>query len=103
MRKQWVIALCFVLMSSILVTAAGPRGGPKKVQIEGKITTITANLRQITVGGVTVQVTDATAITMNDQILSFDDLKFGMTVRVCGKMDGDILIAEQINIKYLGK
>ena len=99
MKKVWMITLVMLLVSPMLVTAAGP----KKVQIEGTIDAVDAANQQITVGDVIVQATPDTAITMKDQVISFDDLKVGMTVRVCGKMDGDLLIAEKINVKYLGK
>ena len=99
MKKVWMTALVILLVSPMLVIAVGP----KKVQIEGIIAAIDTANQQITVGDVIVQATPDTAITMKDQVVTFDDLKVGMTVRVCGKMDGDLLIAEKINIKYLGK
>ncbi|HUW19077.1 MAG TPA: DUF5666 domain-containing protein [Sedimentisphaerales bacterium] len=104
MKKVWIMTLAFVLVSSVLVTAAGQKGGPNRTRIEGVITDIDSASQQLSVAGVTVQVTPSTVITMKDELLSFDDLSVGMTVVVCGMTDeDDILWAHSINVKYCGK
>ncbi|MBU0717614.1 MAG: hypothetical protein KJ749_05135 [Planctomycetes bacterium] len=59
--------------------------------------------QQITVGDITVQVTETTRINMGRQIISFDDLAIGQTVAVSGVMDGDVLVAVNISVKYNGE
>ena len=103
MKKVLMMGLCFVLVSSMLVAAAGRKGEPKATRIEGVITAIDAANQQLSVDGLTVQVTPETVIMMQEQVLSFDDLKVGMTVVVCGMMDGDVLKAHRIMVKYGGK
>jgi len=103
MKNVWIMALSFVLVSSMLVTAAGQKGKPERTRIEGVITAIDSENLQIIVGDVTVQATPNTVITMKEELLSFDDLRVGMTVVVCGLTDGDVLRAHYINVKYGGK
>jgi hypothetical protein len=103
MKNVWMMALSFVLVSSMLVTAAGQKGKPEITRIEGEISAIDSDNLQLIVGGVTVQVTPDTVITMKEVVLSFYDLNVGMTVVVCGLTDGDVLRAHYINVKYLGK
>ena len=107
MSKVWKTALCFVLVSSILVTAAGPKGGPVIVRITDVITDINPGDLQIVVGETTVQVTPETVITLTVKkvqvVIPFEDLNVDMTVKVCGKMIEDVLVADQINVMYGGK
>jgi hypothetical protein len=103
MKNVWIMALNFVLVSSMLVAAAGHNGEPQRTRIEGVITAIDSGAQQLVVDGVTVQVTPDTLITMKEQLLSFDDLRVAMTVVVCGLTDGDVLVAHHINVKYAGK
>ena len=110
-RKFWIMALGVTLAGSILVTAAGPR----RVQITGAITAIDAATEtdpaQITVQTTdeevtvetVVQVTPATVLTMKGEPITFSVLDVGMTVKVCAKLVGDVLVAEKINVMYLGK
>jgi len=97
-RTLWIMALGTILASSILVTAAGPRN----TQVTGIITAIDSAAQQILVGGVTVQATPTTLFTMKTTSITFADLKVGMTVKVCGKwdIDGDVFIAQKINVMY---
>ena len=99
MKKALIMALGFVLAAS-MVTAVQ---GPKSTRIEGQIAAIDAANLQIVVNVVTVQVTPSTLIRMKDVPITFDDLKVGMTVVVCGLMDGNVLKAHTITVKYLGK
>ncbi len=99
-RKLWIMTLGVTLVSSILVLGAGPR----KVQITGEITALDPGSQQLMVGNVTVQVTPDTALTMGvSGAIEFDDLAVGMTVKVCGKWDGGVLVAERVNVMYGGK
>jgi hypothetical protein len=99
-RKLWIMALGITLVGSIFAGAAGPR----RVQITGEITAVDSVSQQIVVGDVTVQVTPDTALTMGvDSAIGFDDLAVGMTVKVCGKWDGAVLVAERVNVMYGGK
>jgi FlaG/FlaF family flagellin (archaellin) len=99
MKKALIVALSFVLAASMATAFQGP----KSTRIEGQIAAIDAANLQIVVNGVTVQVTTNTLIRMKDVPITFDDLKVGMTVVVCGLMDGDVLKAHAITVKYLGK
>ena len=112
MRKVCKTALFLVFVSSIFVTAAGPKGGPEIVRITGVITGITPDIPdgdtgQIIVNGTTVQVTLDTVITITvkkeKEVISFGNLAVGMTVKVCGKIVDDILLADKINVMYGGK
>lgn len=103
MKKVWIMALSLVLVSSMLVTAAGHYGEPQRTRIEGVITAIDSDTQQLLVDGVTVQVTPDTLITMKEQLLAFDDLRVDMTVMACGLTDGDVLVAHHINVKYACK
>jgi len=112
MRKVCKTALFLVLVSSIFVTAAGPKGGPEIVRITGVITGINDVTQQLSVAvsdteTIIVQVTDDTVITLTVKKvkyeLEFEDLLEGMTVKVCGKIVDDILLADKINVMYGGK
>jgi hypothetical protein len=110
MSKVWKTALCFVLVSSTLVTAAGPKGGRDIVRITGVIAEI-VSVDQLSVDdGQTVtivQVTEDTVITVTvkkvKEVIPFEELAVEMTVKVCGKMIEDVLVADQINVMYGGK
>jgi len=112
MSKVWKTALFFVLVSSILVTAAGPKGGSAIVRITGVIAEIDDTVQQLSVAVsetemITVHVTDDTVITLTIKkvktVITFDDLAVDMTVKVCGQMDDDVLVADKINVKFGGK
>jgi hypothetical protein len=98
MKKVWLTALGLVMLASILAAAACPI----ITRIEGVITAIDPDSEQLTVDGVVVQVTPNTEITMKDEVISFDVLAVGMTVRVCGVMEEEILKAHKVNVKYCG-
>jgi hypothetical protein len=111
MSKVWKTALCFVLVSSIMVTAAGPKGGRDIVRITGEIAAIDAANLQLSVDDgqivTIVQVTEDTVITVTvkkvKEVIPFEELDVEMTVKVCGKMIEDVLVADQINVMYGGK
>ena len=112
MRKVCKTALFLVLVSSIFVTAAGPKGGPEIVRITGVITGINDVTQQLSVAvsdteTIIVQVTDDTVITLTVKKvkydLEFEDLLNGMTVKICVKIVDDILLADKINVMYGGK
>lgn len=105
MRNVWITVLCFVLASSILVI-----GECENVSIGGVITAIDSGTSQITLDDeTTVNAADA-IITIagkstekGQTVIDFEDLDPGMTVQVCGIMDGDVLVANKINVKYGGE
>lgn len=99
MKKFLVLSLVF--LSTALMLTAG--SGVTITRIEGKIEAIDSANLQIIVNGTIVQATPETLIRMKDMPISFDDLKVGMTVRVCGISDGNVLKAHAITVKYLGK
>ena len=99
MKKSLVLSLVF--LSTALMLTAGL--GVTITRIEGKIEAIDSANLQIIVDGNIVQATPNTLIRMKDTPISFDDLKVGMTVRVCGILDGNVLKAHTITVKYLGK
>ena len=103
MRNAGVLALGLVLLASTLVVAAGPNPGAPAIRVEGVITAIDAEALQIVVSDLTVQITPNTVITMGGTVLDFEDLSVGMTAMVCGVMDGEVLKANKINVKYQGK
>jgi hypothetical protein len=99
MKKISILTLVLLL---IVCTGAMAKGS-KLFQTTGVISEIDSANQQIVVNGISVQVTSTTLIQMQREPISFDDLAVGMTVKICGKLDGDILYAEQITVKYLGK
>jgi hypothetical protein len=105
MKKTLLTTLVLVFVCSVMMYAGGPNGpkGPKCTQIEGVIDSIDEGTMQLTIDDLTVQVTNDTVITLRRDPITFDNLEVGMTVMVCGQMDGDILDACKINVKYKGK
>jgi hypothetical protein len=90
--------------ASVALTVSGGAGqtavrGTGSVRIEAIITAIDAELLQLVVGDTTVQVTASTLIWRQGQTISFGDLQVGMTVAVCGFMDGDILVAKRVTVR----
>jgi len=100
-KKVGTLALGLVLVTTTLALAAGPI--PECIRVEGVITAIDPGAQQITVAGVTVQVTADTIIKMRGQVQTFDYLQVGMTVAACGLMDEDVLVARRVTVKYGGK
>lgn len=104
MRNVWIAVLCFVLASSILVI-----GECETVSIGGVITAIDSGALEITLDDeTTVDAADA-IITIagkspekGQTVIPFDGLELGMTVQACGIMDGDVLVANKINVRYCG-
>lgn len=72
-------------------------------EVEGEITSIDPVELQIVVDNVTVQVTKDTLIKMKHQIITFEDLEVGQTVKACGTMDNDVLVAKKVCVKYGGR
>jgi len=76
-------------------------------QMDGQITATDLASSQLTVstsqGSVVVQVTPSTIIKMGANQIAFGDLKVGMTIRVCGNWQDDLLVAERINVRFQGK
>jgi hypothetical protein len=72
-------------------------------ELEGEITSIDPVELTLVVDNVTVQVTKDTIIKMKTQLITFEDLKVGQTVKVCGTMDNDVLVAKKICVKYGGR
>lgn len=103
MKKVGTLALGLVLVTTTLALAAGPIPIPECIRVEGVITAIDPGAQQITVAGVTVQVTADTIIKMRGQVQTFDYLQVGMTVAACGLMDEDVLVARRVTVKYGGK
>lgn len=54
-------------------------------------------------GLVTVVVDENTVIKMGNTRLTFADLKAGQTVAAVGDLDGSVLYAAQVNVKYRGR
>lgn len=86
----------------------GPNPTPCEgyARIEGTITSIDVEARQLLVGEKTVSVTDTTVVKMGRTLVDFSDLQVGQTVSVCGRpsevADG-ALDASRLNIKYRGR
>ena len=99
MKNMWIVALCFVLVSPILV-----KGDCGNIIIEGVITDISDS--QITVDDVTViQVTEDTEITITkkgDKIPFEGNLATGMTVTASVLTIDGVDTAVKVNIKYGG-
>ena len=99
MRKVWITALCFVLASPILV-----KGVCEKVNIEGVIKAIGDS--EITLdNGTIVDAADANITVTTKKVqteVDFGYLEIGMTVKACGTMVFDVLVAENINVKHGG-
>lgn len=76
-------------------------------RIGGVITNIDgANLEFVVDTGnglVTVVVDENTIIKMGNTPLTFADLKVDQTVRAAGELDGSILYAAQVNVRYRGR
>lgn len=72
-------------------------------QLEGEITSIDPVELQIVVNDVTIQVTKDTILKMSHQLITFEDLEVGQTVKACGTMDNDVLVAKKICVKYGGR
>lgn len=93
-----LIALCLAVTGSAWAICT---------QVEGQITAIDAPASQLTLatpdGSVVVQVTPDTVIKMGATQLAFADLKVGMTTRVCGAWQDDVLVANSINVRFQGK
>ena len=103
MRKVWITALCFVLVSPILV-----KGVCEKVNIEGVIKAIgdsEITLDDGTIDGTIVDAADANITVTTKKVqteVDFGYLEIGMTVKACGTMVFDVLVAENINVKHGG-
>ena len=80
-------------------TARGTGTGIGSLRIEAPITAIDADLLQLVVDGTTVQVTANTLIRMQGRAITIGDLELGMTVAVCGILDGDILVANRVTVR----
>lgn len=98
MRKQWILVLVALFLATAFVYADGPNPAKKWTVIRGEITDIIAADEQIIVDGVTVQVTEDTVIMENKVEITFADLEIGMTVKVRGVYDNDVLVAKKINV-----
>ncbi|MBN2181747.1 MAG: hypothetical protein JW715_07515 [Sedimentisphaerales bacterium] len=108
MKKALLTTLALVFVCSVMLYAGGPNGpkgpkGPNCTQIEGVIVTIDSDSQFTLNDGTVVQVTDDTIILQKQVPITFNDLTVGITVKVCGQMDGDILIACKICVKCDGK
>jgi len=99
MKKSVVLSLVFLAVASMLTASSGVT----ITRIEGQIAAIDSVNLQIIVNGIIVQATPNTLIRMKDTPITFADLKVGMTVRACGILDGNVLKAHTITVKYLGK
>jgi hypothetical protein len=102
MRTAGILALGMLLLAP-LAFAGGPNPGAPAVRVEGVITAIDAGAQQIVVSGVTVQITPQTTLVMKGVPIAFEDLAVGMTVRACGLMSGDVLVAKNVSVMYLGQ
>lgn len=54
-------------------------------------------------GLVTVVMDANTVIKMGNTLLTFADLKVGQTVRAVGELDGGVMYAAQVNVRYRGR
>ena len=110
-----VLTGVFVLATAAVAAGPGPIGpvapgpfGPygDAVQVEGVITSIDGAVLTVTTleGTVQVLVTDSAVIWIGDEIVAPDALVVDMTVVVCGTLDeAGVLVAERINVKYIGQ
>lgn len=103
MKKTVLLSLALLMAGATFAMAVGPRAPFGATRIEGTIGAIDADAQQIVVADVTVQVTADTVIKMGSKAIAFADLKVGMTVAACGVLDGDVLVASRVNVKYQGK
>lgn len=104
MRSLGLVALVVTLFAANLAVAQmNPAPCGNTVRIEGVISEIDAGAMQIVVDDQVVQVTNTTVIKKNGRTFAFEDLQVGMTVACCGIMDGDVLVANRINVKYCGR
>lgn len=96
----WIVALCLVLASSILV-----KGECENTIIEGVITAIDGS--EITLDdGTTVEAAGADITITTKGVKApavFDDLKVDMAVKVSGTDVLDVFVADKINVRYGGK
>ncbi len=97
--KLLPILLCALLVFTV---AAGAKG-LKASRIVGAVTAVDDAAQQLTVAGITVQVTPATILTMKDLVIAFEDIEVGMTVIACGVLEDGVLTAHKVNVKYLGQ
>ncbi|MCC6489412.1 MAG: hypothetical protein IT364_18060 [Candidatus Hydrogenedentes bacterium] len=116
-RKLSTVVLAGVWVLAMAATAAGPgpvgpiAPGPfgphgDAVQVEGVITAIDGAALTVTTldGAVQVLVTDSTVIWIGEEIVTPDALAVDTTVVVCGSLDdAGVLVAERINVKYVGQ
>lgn len=70
------------------------------VRIEGAIENIDPAARQLVVAGTTVAVTENTIIKQNGRLIEFEDLEVGQTVAACGVLDGNVLVANRITVRF---
>ena len=73
------------------------------IKVEGEIASIDPVEKQIVVSDLTIQITADTVIKTRTKILTFEDLEVGQTVKACGEMDNDILVAKKVCVKYEGR
>ena len=90
------------VMEKDLMIARHIRVKGECVEVEGKIASIDPVAMQIVVDDLTIQVTATTIIKMKTTVIKFEDLKVGMTVKACGEMDGGVLVAKKICVRYGG-
>ncbi len=88
-----------VVLTVLLVLAASAPALADGVQIVGVITNIQYGTGTFVIDGTTVQTNAQTIIRQNGRTISFGDLEDGMTVAVCGTLEGNVLTAKRVTVR----
>ncbi len=88
-----------VVLTVVLALAVSAPALADGVQIVGVITNIDYDAKTFDIGGTTVQANAQTIIRQNGRTIAFGDLEDGMTVAVCGTLEGNVLTAKRITVR----
>ncbi len=88
-----------VVLTVLLVLAVSAPALADGVQVVGVIAGINYGAGTFVIDGTTDQANAQTIIRQNGRTIAFGDLEDGMTVAVCGTLEGNVLTARRITAR----
>ncbi|MCP4249736.1 MAG: hypothetical protein GY778_22060 [bacterium] len=108
-----VLCIAFGICSSGVLAAPETTDPPKApdptqpgedlLRVEGVLKSIDAAAKRLDLGGLPVQVTENTVLTMGPESIELSALADKQTIAVTGEMRDGVLIAVHVNVKYRGR
>jgi hypothetical protein len=98
-RRDDSIEVTVSVSGSSVVLLGMSRNGASEIELKGRIDAVDPSGRSVLVMGRTVLVTDATEITKSSVRRTFEDLGIGQDVEVKGSAQGDLVVANRIEIE----